>query len=57
MKCPKCGNEIEDGKLYCGVCGEEIRIVPDFDATADIKTWEEWKNKFIENLARKLELC
>ena len=35
MKCPKCGNEIEDGKLYCGVCGEEIRIVPDFDATVD----------------------
>lgn len=35
MKCPKCGNEIKDGYLYCDVCGEEIRIVPDFDAVSD----------------------
>jgi len=35
MKCPKCGNEIKDGHLYCGVCGEEIRIVPDFDVDTD----------------------
>ncbi len=31
MICPKCGNVIEDGHLYCEVCGEEIQIVPDFD--------------------------
>lgn len=31
MKCPKCGNELEDGKLLCTKCGEEINIVPDFD--------------------------
>lgn len=31
MKCPKCGAQIEAGKLYCEACGEEIRIVPDFD--------------------------
>lgn len=35
MKCPKCGHEIKEGHLYCDVCGEEIRIVPDFDATSD----------------------
>lgn len=35
MKCPKCGNEIKEDHLYCDVCGEEIRIVPDFDATVD----------------------
>lgn len=35
MKCPKCGNDIKDGHLYCDVCGEEIRIVPDFDETVD----------------------
>lgn len=35
MKCPKCGAEIKDGHLYCEKCGEEIRIVPDFDATVD----------------------
>ena len=31
MICPKCGKEIEEGKLYCEFCGEEIKIVPDFD--------------------------
>lgn len=31
MKCPNCGNELEDGHLICEQCGEEIRIVPDFE--------------------------
>lgn len=31
MKCPKCGNEMGEGKMYCEVCGEEIHIVPDFE--------------------------
>jgi uncharacterized Zn finger protein (UPF0148 family) len=31
MKCPKCGNELKEGHLICEVCGEEIRIVPDFE--------------------------
>ncbi len=31
MKCPGCGAEIKEGFLYCSVCGEEIRIVPDYE--------------------------
>lgn len=37
MKCTKCGSEIKDGQLFCDVCGEEVRIVPDFDVTIDDK--------------------
>lgn len=31
MKCPHCGNELKEGHLICESCGEEIRIVPDFE--------------------------
>lgn len=32
MKCPSCGNEIENGHVICERCGFEIQIVPSFDA-------------------------
>lgn len=31
MKCPHCGSEMAEGHLICEKCGEEIRIVPDFE--------------------------
>ena len=31
MKCPNCGEEVLQDHLYCDHCGEEIRIVPDFE--------------------------
>lgn len=31
MKCPNCGNEMQDDHLYCEHCGKEIQIVPDFE--------------------------
>ena len=31
MKCPKCGNQLSEGKLLCEKCGEEVKYVPDFD--------------------------
>ena len=31
MQCPKCGEKLNKGRLYCENCGEEIRIVPDFE--------------------------
>ncbi len=35
MNCPKCGTEIEEGSLYCTVCGEDIHIVPDFESEVE----------------------
>lgn len=31
MNCPKCNRELKEGHLYCEACGEEIKIVPDFE--------------------------
>lgn len=31
MKCPNCGEQIQEGKLYCERCGREIQIVPEFE--------------------------
>ncbi len=38
MKCRYCGNEIPEGKLYCGKCGKEVRIVPDYNPLEDMLT-------------------
>ena len=35
MKCPRCGSEMKDGMLFCEHCGEEIRIVQDFEPEID----------------------
>lgn len=40
MKCPNCGNELEEGKLLCEYCGEEVKIVPDFDIELEDKLKE-----------------
>lgn len=36
MKCIKCGQEIEAGKLYCPVCGKEVQLVPDYAPLGNI---------------------
>lgn len=35
MKCPKCGSPMGEGQMYCGHCGKEIQIVPEFDTELD----------------------
>jgi len=47
MKCPNCGEELKEGYLYCEKCGEEIRIVPDFEP--------EIENSIIETLSAVVE--
>lgn len=26
MKCPVCGNEVEDGKKFCSECGSQLQV-------------------------------
>ena len=47
MKCPNCGEKLKKDFLYCEKCGEEIRIVPDFEP--------EIENSIIETLSAVAE--
>lgn len=51
MNCPKCGAEIEEGSLYCGVCGEDIHIVPDFESEV-----EQSMQATLEHIAEELQI-
>ncbi len=48
MKCPKCGYEMTEGHLYCDHCGEEIRIVPDFEPEIEREMTETLSTLFVE---------
>lgn len=52
MKCPKCGNELDEGKLLCEKCGEEIKYVPDFDIDLEDQL-KESISTMLEELARE----
>lgn len=52
MKCPKCGNQLSDGKLLCEKCGEEVKYVPDFDIELEHELRESISS-IIEELADK----
>ena len=38
MRCRNCGHDIPEGKLRCGYCGKEVRIVPDYNPLDDVLT-------------------
>ncbi len=35
MRCPRCGEDIPDGYVYCFKCGYSIQIVPDYDVDVE----------------------
>lgn len=49
MKCPKCGEEMPEGSLYCEHCGEDIHIVPDFEPELE-RSIEQNINNILEEL-------
>lgn len=50
MKCIKCGAEIPEGNMYCAECGEEIHIVPDFEAEVESQI-DETMNRIMDEMA------
>ena len=50
MKCIKCGAELPEGKMYCAECGEEIHIVPDFEAEVESQI-DETMNRIMDEMA------
>ncbi|NLL76766.1 MAG: hypothetical protein GX235_05915 [Clostridiales bacterium] len=54
MKCPKCGYELAEGHLYCDSCGEEIRIVPDFEPEIEQEMNETLSTLFVELAKEKM---
>lgn len=50
MKCPNCGNELEEEQLLCENCGYEVKIVPDFDIELEDQL-KESINSMMEEMA------
>lgn len=49
MKCPNCGTEVTEGRLYCEQCGEDIHIVPDFEPELE-QDMQQTIHTILENL-------
>ena len=54
MKCPNCGNELKEGNLLCEHCGEEVKIVPDFDIELEDKLKESISDMLQDMAAEEL---
>ncbi len=54
MKCPKCGYEWTNDHLYCDNCGEEFRIVPDFEPEIEEEMNETLSTLLVELVQEKV---
>lgn len=41
MQCPRCGEELTPGSIYCKKCGQELQIVPDYDPLDELVIGQE----------------
>lgn len=55
MRCPNCNEEMEDGFLYCKKCGEEIRIVPDYNPIVEDALSGSLQDIFVEEKEKAKE--
>lgn len=54
MKCPRCGRILEEGKLLCEYCGEEVNMVPDFDIELEAEIHKNLSN-MVEGMSLREE--
>ena len=45
MKCSNCGEPIEEGRLFCLHCGQEVQWVPDYDSFGNLMEQERIKKE------------
>ena len=45
MKCSNCGKPVEEGRLFCMNCGQEIQWVPDYDSFGNYMEQERIKKE------------
>lgn len=45
MKCSNCGTELENGKLFCPICGKEVQWVPEYNTLETIIRQKEIQEK------------
>ena len=57
MKCSKCGANMQDGTLYCPVCGQEVQWVPDYSTLETLMQQHQIKKSIPdpEEIRRKQE--
>ena len=53
MKCSNCGEPIEEGRLFCLHCGQEVQWVPDYDSFGNLMEQERIKKEKKEKKERE----
>lgn len=56
MKCSNCGEPVEEGRLFCLNCGQEIQWVPDYDSFGTFMEQQERLKKEKEEAERREKL-